>query len=100
MGKKSKPARGPWRIGRPSVANGVQIFRDVDYPMGSHVICTMPEKGKGRTANARLIAAAPDLFEACEMIVENLNLIWTECRIHSPFIEVGQKAIDKAKGGG
>ena len=42
--------------------NGVQIFKDSDLPMTSQVICTMPSNGKGRTANARLIAAAPGLL--------------------------------------
>ena len=93
MGKKSKPARGPWRIGR-SVANGVQIFRDVDYPMGSHVICTMPEKGKGGTANARLIAAAPDLYEACKAIVRN----WEKGDLAGAARECAN-AIAKAEGG-
>ena len=57
---------GPWRVGTPSVANGVQIFYDTDLPLQSTAICTMPSKGRGRAANARLIAAAPELFDACK----------------------------------
>ena len=57
---------GPWRIGRPSVMNGVQILKDYDMPARSDVVCSMPERGKGRTANARLIASAPDLLAALQ----------------------------------
>jgi len=60
---------GPWRIGKPSVRNGVQIFKDSDWPLRSEVICTMPKCGKGRTANARLIASAPDLLRAAKRIL-------------------------------
>lgn len=52
---------GPWRITPPSVMNGVQIVVDYNYPLRSDTICSMPKKGKGRTANARLITKSPEL---------------------------------------
>ena len=74
MGRLSKPVPGPWRVGAPSVTNGVQIFHDFDgLRSGSDVICTMPERGKGRTANARLIAAAPDLYQAAKEAIYELD---------------------------
>jgi len=68
-----KHTPGPWRVGKPSIRNGVQIFWDSDWPLGSHVICTIPERGKGKTANARLIAAAPDLMEAAKAAIAMLS---------------------------
>jgi hypothetical protein len=68
-----KHTAGPWEVTRPSVMNGVQIIRCYDYPMTSETICTMPQRGKGRTANARLIAASPDLLEAAKSIIEWTN---------------------------
>lgn len=61
-----------WRVGRPSVMHGTQIFEDSDIPMNSKVICTMPARGKGRTADARLIAALPDLLTALQAIHNHL----------------------------
>lgn len=63
---KHTPA--PWRISRPSVANGVQILKDWDTPAKSDVICKMPESGN-IAANARLIAAAPELLAALQKLV-------------------------------
>ena len=70
----SKHTPGPWIVGKPSVAHGVQIFHlqgAIRQEYGT--ICTMPAKGKGRTANARLIAAAPDLLEACKCLLADLE---------------------------
>ena len=69
----SEHTPGPWRVGRPSVRLGVQVFKDRDTPMRSDVICTMPQTGKGRTANARLIAAAPELLAACKEMVKAIG---------------------------
>lgn len=69
-----------WRIGNPSVAHGVQIFHDYDgLRMGSDVICTMPTRGKGRTANARLIAAAPEMYTALKEVFTLLEKEAFDC---------------------
>lgn len=56
-----KPTPGPWRI----AANGVQIYAD-----GDRAVCLVQQKidKAVEDANARLIAAAPDLLEALEEI--------------------------------
>ena len=69
----SKHTPAPWRIGRPSIMHGVQIFQDQSYPLTSEVICTMPEKGKNRTANARLIAMAPEMLYLLEQFVKSYD---------------------------
>ena len=65
-----KHTAGPWRIGKPSVMNGVQIFHDTFR--NAEPICIMPEKGRERTANARLIAAAPEMYEAVKQMRDML----------------------------
>ena len=47
-------------------------------------------------ANARLIAAAPDLFEACEMLIRAIHGDFTTYK--SAAYEAGKLAIKKAKG--
>lgn len=96
---EAKHTPGPWRIGRPSVMNGVQIFRDYDFPARVETICTMPDKGKGRTANARLIAAAPDLLAALEAVREMCipGMNWTD-EIGQELLRIADDALAKAKG--
>jgi hypothetical protein len=51
---------------------------------------------KEDVANARLIAAAPELLEACEAVYANLNPAYLHNRLCMRLL---QKAIEKAKGG-
>lgn len=57
------------------------------------IICTMPD-AENQKANAKLIAAAPDLLESLKQCVERLSVI--ETQFPSPWIEKAQKAIAKA----
>lgn len=54
--------RGTFRVGRQDQRFGQSIIR----------VCTVTDQGNDeeKTANARLIAAAPDLLAACEAMVE------------------------------
>lgn len=45
-------------------------------------------------ANARLIAAAPDLLEACEALVEGMQ----SCGVDGPYLQQAISAIARAKG--
>ena len=72
----SKHTPGPWIVGKPSVAHEVQIFADGGgscLQAGLQVICTMPAKGKGRTANARLIIKSPELLLQCKCLLADLE---------------------------
>jgi len=72
---------GPWtaRINDRGIGDADVIHRDDEK---YSVICRMYDamlcKGHGGTAadNARLIAAAPDLLEACKITLENLRPLY------------------------
>lgn len=49
-------------------------------------------------ANARLIAAAPDLFEACKMLMEIVGDEEVALVNYSNAVDAAEKAIAKAKG--
>jgi hypothetical protein len=56
---------GPWHIG----GNGLIV-----YSLGGYAICdvkTFHGRVDDDTANARLIAAAPELLEACKMALDD-----------------------------
>jgi hypothetical protein len=55
-----------------------------------------PEYAKDALDNARLIAAAPDLLEACEALLEAYE--FTIAPMHSEAIDKARAAIAKAKG--
>jgi hypothetical protein len=104
---KHAPTPGPWRVGNNSVMNGVQILKDYDgIRQHSITICTMPDRGRGRTANARLIAAAPDLLEALERVAHipcehpqggHCTMLSKHSGHECPWCQI-RKAITKAKG--
>ena len=49
-------------------------------------------------ANARLIAAAPELLAACRFVVNRENLMFAECSDAEEILEVCRAAIAKAEG--
>lgn len=65
----SKHTPGPWRYKRHSVdSNYMLIYCSSDNSDGDNI------RGYCGEANARLIAAAPELLEACKMLLVNMNL--------------------------
>ena len=68
----------------------------------AHEVCLEDSKGKligfldATEANARLIAAAPELLEACEMLLSQNGEYWTNGYMQS--IHMMEAAISKAKG--
>lgn len=112
MSNDSKHTPGPWHV-----VNGVDVFTSlgaknaegIEEPIndGWHVAdCAMEDLSyRESNANARLIAAAPDLLEALELIVmerawyrserpEGYNI---EDRLNA-WEETARAAIAKAKG--
>lgn len=86
MTEQAKHTPGPW-----TVANGTQVWKDGASVIGSPRICSLEGAVIGvaangaapvvqidrdtQHANARLIAAAPVLLEACREMDENWHLI-------------------------
>lgn len=101
---------GPWRVGRISdgystawvMAGGKQLVADViraaDAP--SFQFCVGPADEGEASANARLIAAAPSLLEACRRLLTFNEELCTDVGIsrHYPSAEMAREAIAKATG--
>lgn len=84
---------GPWQADECEDANGFTTIREGDgTPNGA--LHTDPIATVYRDANARLIAAAPDLLEACKSL-----LYATEHIDHiKPQLNKASEAIAKAEG--
>lgn len=87
--------KGPWKVGQylGSLRQFV-IHMDIgDNARGSDVAFTSAAFGNDETiANARLIAAAPDLLEALHEMVR------TFAKNHAPSVDVARAAIARATG--
>ena len=88
---KGKFTPGPWRNERGSGAYGRNVTADNGRRIVCETICS------DHDANARLIAAAPDLLAACEAALRVLESE-PECAIYKAHTEIVQAAIVKARG--
>ncbi len=95
MSKGSTP--GPWRKHDDGTS---PMHRYVVAAFGktiAYLYCTKSDEAEDN-ANARLIAAAPDLYEALErMFAEEMNYICG--RISKPTTDAARDALAKARGG-
>ena len=115
METKVKHRPGPWkvdfwRIGKRdqvvNVSGGLDASEKFDsiagnqFPPERFMIAELGERNPKTEANARLIAAAPDLLEACKKLVEGHatlhpnKLKFADC----DFCNLGKQAIAKAEG--
>ena len=95
---KNKYTAGPWEISAHE-DNGEIVIRS---PLTLNIVCNCEADGFGEvgeketSANAALIAAAPDLLAALEFCADALN---TEAGgLYKAHIEQARAAIAKAKG--
>ncbi|GEM_PF-976347 len=89
---------GPWKVERAQGKRGqLYIWMDGEY-WGGHAIATVHDRvPESASANARLIAAAPELLEALETILATCNV----SRIDDPrseHFDAGRSAVTKALG--
>lgn len=90
---------GPWKIfdgygadrRRPII---VDCIPDVDGKCIANSICYMSSTNENITANAQLIAAAPELLEALQAIVQAAG----NCKEYVVFQKRAEAAIAKAIG--
>ena len=104
----SEFTKGPWEV------RGLSIFVSQPHPDSRHrsavqCIANIADgwEGERGKANARLIAAAPDLLEACKDLLGPAEE-WAdrlaetgnpeECRAVMDIVRAAQAAIDKARG--
>ena len=88
----SKHTAGPWRIQESFVNNGQRwsiLFRDDSKWLAS----VLHNNNDESMANAKLMAAAPELLEALESLLEQ-----TRQYGHTAEITAAEAAIAKAKG--
>jgi len=97
---------GPWHVWQRNAADGWITDtpeRDDDrVPFGTNIIAKVQNVGHWptRDANARLIAAAPELLEALETIQEQLKAAWGRAHYEEIRIamHIARAAIAKATG--
>ena len=91
--------KGPWVFTAPIGAEHAEV-RDIDGRRIAVTIGSYPMRTKTEDANAHLIAAAPDLYAALELIYGRLLMSDRdgECRITAKDGEMAELALKKARG--
>lgn len=95
-----KHTPGPWKLGY-SETFGHQVLIQTEYPCDSTRIILAQSHNE---ANARLIAAAPDLLEACKALLEewkSRTAMIESCDLteeEDRAVELAESAITKATG--
>ena len=103
----AKYTPGPWRIGSLASWDGYtgRPFRNVWAGDGDEAVCIARAIGEGSgpqlsdvDADARLIAAAPDLLEALEDCVAVMDRELAGLKVIQPELSAARAAIAKATG--
>jgi hypothetical protein len=98
--KKTQHTPGPWKVFDSDVNTGKHrsIWRADGCGTAIAKIHGDPRSARENTANANLIAAAPDLLAACEMGLREFSTtdIFSE---NAEALDMMHAAIAKAKGG-
>lgn len=96
----NKHTKGPWRV--DALGHVAKTYEDKtnSYSMDIAIVADTPSSlGKPDLANARLIAAAPELLEALEDIVkfysDNIKIMPVAFQT---FADLAEQTINKAKG--
>ena len=97
----AKHSKGPWKLDDYGPKSGNVIRFEVNAANGER-ICELedPEIEPGgmpadeATANAELIVAAPDLYEACRLALSTC----VACGIDNATVRMLRRAISKAEG--
>jgi hypothetical protein len=82
--------KGPWRVGKVQSVVGIVVWRG-DLPANTNHkrIC----RNVSNEDDARLIAAAPDLLEACERMLNSTDY----CDDMRPLMDAVRIAVQKAR---
>jgi hypothetical protein len=94
--EKTKHTPGPWRTDFNSYDNQWRVYEKNGPPIINSLFKPSGEIGE---ANARLIAAAPDLLEACEVLLKAAPELWGDDIEKWPrLMDRVEAAIAKAEG--
>lgn len=84
---KAKHTPGPWNVAKTTFGQTI-----IDAPSIGEIVCRVEEwSEKQDEANARLIAAAPELLDALKLVVQR-------CGPNSTDGAIARAAIAKAEG--
>lgn len=89
--EQTKHTPGPWLVGQTITAPHPDRFP------GSHERITVAQR-VNRPADARLIAAAPDMLDALQSLVDMAATFSTELHKDHPDVLAARAAIAKARG--
>ena len=107
---EAKHTPGPWTVLpeeldrdyiriRGTVLGGRYKIANVLHPSGRNLSKELQKREAEETrANARLIAAAPKLLEACEALLDGLDDYWITTAEGEAAVEAAKEAIAEAKG--
>lgn len=108
-GRQMTHTPGPWRVGkRGAIQNAVLDGRAVPYPVipieGAEAAVYAPSTSPNAEANARLIAAAPDMLAALKAWHAFMSEGWITNNNEDPealaLLQQSKAAIAKAEGRG
>lgn len=87
---------GPWRLEYHATQEGKGGTME-NWVIGGdgHLIIKLPAWSKVQQANARLIAAAPDLLDALESVIDRGD---ADSVFATPVLKKAREAIAKARG--
>ena len=99
----AKPTPGPWQAGRPDMSTIVDGIASKWIYAGDQYVAIASGRIQGVwdevMANARLIAAAPDMYEALEELLGPYDLTESGARKrYDAAIEKARAALAKARG--
>lgn len=96
----AKHTPGPWKMRKRDGGNGDgwHLGWDFDWDHPEENTPPTPERGVVvREADAHLIAAAPELLEACKLGLDLIRVLRPRCDHHGEVIAM-RAAIEKAEG--
>lgn len=84
-----RPHAAPWTYFQGAICYGYQDEREMLVNL---------EGSRANVADARLMAAAPDLLAACELMVLQVPILADAFRFHLPAcVKDAREAVNKAK---
>lgn len=94
----SKHTSGPWEV----TQYGRLVYADRDGDAECPSIADVDGDSPEADANARLIAAAPDLLAVCELVLARLDYLqslWGKEGVTDAVVQTIREAVIKANGG-
>lgn len=94
----TKHTPGPWVDRKPDSVGGSRIYADCKGGVLIATLGYMRDKNESE-ANARLIAAAPDLLSALKLLLDEVTEAkWPKVAEHLAILQIVCEAIAKADG--